>query len=129
MSPMELDLEPNWKSTPIPSMSGDASIDLKWGNVQNVCWLEDEFNMQISNRVTGVQEDADSMLTQFEDSVDVVTSGYVICNRSLSLHQSYGRRLVVSRTSKDPFYCNGPSECQSGADEMCWQVVFCCCLF
>ena len=85
--------------------------------------------MQISNRVTGVQEDADSMLTQFEDSDDVVTSEYVICNRSLSLHQSYGRRLVVSRTSKDPFYCNGPSECQSGADEMCWQVVFCCCLF
>ena len=78
--------------------------------------------MQISNRVMEVQEDADSMLTQFEDSEDVVTSQYVICNRSLSLHRSYGERLVVARTSKDPFYCNGPSECQSGADEMCWQV-------
>ena len=73
-------------------------------------------------RVAGLQEDADTMLRQFLGSKDFVTTQYVICNRSKSLHQSYGGRLVVQRTSQDPFYCNGPSECQSGADEMCWQV-------
>ena len=73
--------------------------------------------------MTGVQEDADSMLSQFKGSEDVVTSQYVICDRSLSLHRSYGQRLIVARNSKDPFYCNGPSECQTGVDEMCWQVA------
>ena len=63
------------------------------------------------------------LLKQVNRKEDVVKENYIVCSRSDQLHRSFGKRLVIARDSRDPFYCNGPSECKSEADESCPYVT------
>ena len=63
------------------------------------------------------------LLKQLYRKEDVVKEKYIVCGRSKELHRSFGKRLVIARDSRDPFYCNGPSECKSKADESCPYVT------
>ena len=60
---------------------------------------------------------------QMHRKEDVVEEKYIVCGRSKQLHRSFGKRMVIARDSRDPFYCNGPSECKSEADESCSYVT------
>ena len=50
------------------------------------------------------------LLKQLQRKEMVVKEKYIVCDRSDELHRSFGKRLVIERDSRDPFFCNGPSE-------------------
>ena len=73
---------------------------------------------RVGQKVVGID-----LLKQLQRKEMVVKEKYIVCDRSDGLHRSFGKRLVIERDSRDPFFCNGPSECKSGADEWCPYVT------
>ena len=86
------------------------------------CIFQKLFSLHLLFRVEE-QLSGKELLKQVQRKEDVVKEKYIVCSRSNDLHRSFGKRLVIARDSRDPFYCNGPSECKSKADEPCPYVT------
>ena len=73
-------------------------------------------------RVVGVGETnitSEEFERQLEGGEEIVSEKYIICN---STNET---RLIISKNSDDPFYCDGVQHCESGADELCSTLPVC----